>query len=228
MRILFALSGLHRVHRGAEVAFISIATELAKRGDEVTLIGSGPELPGQAYRYIRAPAISRERFERLPSLPLFRSETVWEEASFIPGLLKVYDPSAYDVTVTCSYPFINWALRGVGGNRPRHVFVTQNGDWPAYANGAEYRFFGCDGLVCINPDYFDRNKDQSISVEQPRSPEARQKLAATAKESLKITVPVLLDTVGNDTAIAYGARSPPLYPGEGAGVRVHLTDGTTG
>jgi glycosyltransferase involved in cell wall biosynthesis len=44
-----------------------------------------------------------------------------------------------------------------------HVFVTQNGDWPPFAkqsgDKSEYRFFGCDGLVCINPDYFERNKD---------------------------------------------------------------------
>jgi glycosyltransferase involved in cell wall biosynthesis len=26
-------------------------------------------------------------------------------------------------------------------------------------NKSEYRFFGCDGLVCINPDFFERNKD---------------------------------------------------------------------
>ena len=37
MRILFALPGLHRYDRGAEVAFISIAEELAKAGDMVTL-----------------------------------------------------------------------------------------------------------------------------------------------------------------------------------------------
>jgi glycosyltransferase involved in cell wall biosynthesis len=44
-----------------------------------------------------------------------------------------------------------------------HIFVTQNGDWPSIAKRtgtkSEYRFFGCDGLVCINPDYFERNKD---------------------------------------------------------------------
>jgi glycosyltransferase involved in cell wall biosynthesis len=44
------------------------------------------------------------------------------------------------------------------GGRPPHIFVTQNGDWPAYSNDAEYSFFGCDGLVCINPDYFERNR----------------------------------------------------------------------
>jgi glycosyltransferase involved in cell wall biosynthesis len=45
-----------------------------------------------------------------------------------------------------------------GGSRPPHVFVTQNGDWPALANNSEYRFFGCEGLVCTNPDFYERNK----------------------------------------------------------------------
>ena len=160
MRILFALPGLHRVDRGAEIAFISVASELARNGDQVTLIGSGPQRPGAPYHYIQVPVSSRERFERLPRLPLFRSETVWEEASFIPGLLGVFDPAAYDLTVTCSFPFTNWALRRPAkGGRPAHVFVTQNGDWPAYSRKAEFRFFDCDGLVCINPDYLERNKD---------------------------------------------------------------------
>jgi glycosyltransferase involved in cell wall biosynthesis len=44
------------------------------------------------------------------------------------------------------------------GQRPLHVFVTQNGDWPAAARTAEYRFFNCDGLICINPDFLERNK----------------------------------------------------------------------
>ena len=159
MRILFALPGLHRVDRGAEVAFISVASELARRGDQVTLIGSGPPRADQPYRYVHAPAISRERFERWPRLPVFRTETAWEEASFVPGLLQAYDADEHDVTVTCSYPFTNWILRTVGGRRrPAHVFVTQNGDWPAYSDRAEYRLFGCDGLVCINPDYLERNK----------------------------------------------------------------------
>ena len=33
MRILFALPGLHRYDRGAEIAFISVARELAKSGE---------------------------------------------------------------------------------------------------------------------------------------------------------------------------------------------------
>lgn len=162
VRIAFALAGLHRVDRGAEVAFISIASELARAGHEVTLFGSGPERPGQPYRYVRAPAISRTRFESFPSLPTLRNESAWEEATFVPGLLAKYRPSDFDITVTCAFPFTHWALcRPVlGGKRPRHVFVTQNGDWPAVSDKAEFRFFSCDGLVCTNPDYFERNRER--------------------------------------------------------------------
>jgi glycosyltransferase involved in cell wall biosynthesis len=160
VRILFALAGLHRVDRGAEVAFIAVASELARAGHEVTLIGSGPPRPGQSYRYIQVPAARRESFEAFPRMPLLRNETAWEEASFVPGLLARYRPVDFDITVTCAYPFTNWVLRRpmLRGQRPRHVFVTQNGDWPACSDSAEFRFFGCDGLVCTNPDYFERNR----------------------------------------------------------------------
>lgn len=160
MKILFALPGLHRMHRGAEVTFTAIASELARRGDAVTLIGSGPDQPDAPYRYFRAPLIPRERFERFPQMPMFRNETSWEEASFIPGFLRRYRPQDYDATLTCSYPFLNWALRTRthGGRRPAHVFVTQNGDWPARSDKSEFRWFGCDGLICTNPDFLDANK----------------------------------------------------------------------
>ena len=36
--------------------------------------------------------------------------------------------------------------------------MTENGDWPAIAGNSEYRFFGCDGLVCTNPQFYERNK----------------------------------------------------------------------
>ncbi|HMI41220.1 MAG TPA: glycosyltransferase family 4 protein [Sphingomicrobium sp.] len=159
MRILLALPGLHRTERGAEIAFIAIASELERLGDTVTLIGSGPQLPGRPYRYIAAQSVARERFEHFPTLPMLRSDTAWEEASFLPGLLRHYKPSDYDVTLTCSFPFTNIALRRpvFGGRRPPHIFVTQNGDWPALSSKAEYRLFGCEGLVCTNPEYFDRN-----------------------------------------------------------------------
>lgn len=160
MRIAFALTGLHRVQRGAEVAFLAVGRELALRGHAVTLFGSGPERTGKPYEFVSSPVVAREKFERLPALPALRNETNWEEASFLPGFLRRYRPQDFDVTLTCSYPFLNWALRARKhrGYRPRHVFVTQNGDWPARARNSEYRFFGCDGLVAINPDYEEANK----------------------------------------------------------------------
>jgi glycosyltransferase involved in cell wall biosynthesis len=48
----------------------------------------------------------------------------------------------------------------VGGVRPPHVFVTENGDWPAFVRKSEYRFFGCEGLVCTNPEFYERNKNR--------------------------------------------------------------------
>jgi glycosyltransferase involved in cell wall biosynthesis len=165
LKILFALPGLHRYSRGAEVAFISVARELCKLGESVTLIGSGIPETQAPYRFMRANSIRRERFEGFPFLPVLRSEYCYEELTFVPSLAWRYRPEDYDITVTCGYPFTNWVLRRpvLKGSRPLHVFVTQNGDWPSVAkrSGAksEYRFFGCDGLVCINPDYFERNKD---------------------------------------------------------------------
>ncbi len=165
MRILFALPGLHRYSRGAEVAFISIARELCKQRESVTLIGSGTPDKLAPYSFLRADSIRRERFERFPFLPILRNESCYEELTFVPSLAWRYRPEEYDITVTCSYPFTNWVLRRpvLKGPRPLHVFVTQNGDWPPMAkrsgNQSEYRFFGCDGLVCINPDFFERNKD---------------------------------------------------------------------
>ena len=162
MRVLFVLPGLHRYTRGAEIAFISIANELAKSGTDVTLIGAGSPGFVTPYNYVRSGCLGREGFEAFPRLPVLRSEWAYEELTFAPGLLFRYRPSLYDVTVTCSYPFTNWILRRpvLSGSRPYHVFVTQNGDWPAYARNSEYRFFGCDGLVCTNPDFYERNKSR--------------------------------------------------------------------
>lgn len=162
MRILFALPGLHRYDRGAEIAFISIAQKLAKAGDSVTLIGSGPVRAATPYRFSPAQSIRRENFETLPPIWILRNEYVYEELTFAPNLLCRFRPTDYDVTLTCSFPFTNWVLRRptLFGKRPAHVFVTQNGDWPAYSRDAEYRYFGCDGLVCTNPEFYERNKNQ--------------------------------------------------------------------
>ena len=161
MRILFATPGLHRYNRGAEIAFIEIAKELCKLGESVALIGSGTPERQTPYYFSRARSIRRERFERFPFFPVLRNEYCYEELTFVPLLGWRYRPKDYDITVTCSYPFTNWVLRRpvLRGSRPPHVFVTQNGDWPAFARKSEYRFFGCEGLVCINPDFFERNRD---------------------------------------------------------------------
>ena len=162
MRILIALPGLHRIDRGAEIAFIAVAKEFAKAGETVTLIGSGQPRPGTPYRFLHAASVPRERFETSPSLPVLRNEYCYEELTFVPDFLFRYRPSEYDVTVTCSYPFTNWMLRrpALGGGRPRHVFVTHNGDWPPSRRESEFRWFGCDGLICINPDFYERNRER--------------------------------------------------------------------
>jgi hypothetical protein len=111
MRVLFALPGLHRYDRGAEVAFISIAKHLASAGDSVTLIGSGKPREGANYRFLHASCFGRENLEWLPKIPVLRSEFAYEELTFVPALLNQFRPAEYDVTVTCSYPFTNWVLR---------------------------------------------------------------------------------------------------------------------
>jgi glycosyltransferase involved in cell wall biosynthesis len=162
MRVLFSLPGLHRYNRGAEIAFISIASELAKTGDAVTLVGSGLERERTPYRFLHAASIRREKFEFFPSVPALRDECAYEELTFVPDFLRRYRPADYDITVGCSYPYSNWVLRRpvVGGVRPPHVFVTENGDWPALARKSEYRFFGCEGLICTNPEFYERNKSR--------------------------------------------------------------------
>jgi glycosyltransferase involved in cell wall biosynthesis len=162
MRILIALPGLHRYNRGAEVAFVSIADSLARTGNDVTLIGSGPDRAGAAYKFIHAGSIDRKNFEAFPYFPFLRNECAYEELTFVPGLLNHYHPESYDVTLTCGYPFTNWALRRprFGRSRPAHIFVTENGDWPAFSSSSEYRFFRCDGLVCTNPEFYERNKSR--------------------------------------------------------------------
>ena len=159
LRILVALPGLHLVHRGAEAAFENIATELARRGHEVTLIGAGAPDPGKPYRFLHAPLTPREKFARWPRVPPLRSEYRYEELSFAPGLWRAFEPAAYDLTLTCSYPFVNWVLRAKRkGRQPAHVYVTENGDHACATRNREYRWFGCEGLVCTNPEYLERNQ----------------------------------------------------------------------
>lgn len=165
MRVLFALPGFHAEERGAEVSLLAIARELARAGEDVTVMGGGPPRPDQPYRFVHVPLVARRRFERFPRVPTLRSETGWEEATFAAGLLARYRPGDYDVAVTCAFPWTHWALRRPApGATPAQVFVTQNGDWPARSDRAEFRLFRCDGLVCINPDYEAANRDRWRTV----------------------------------------------------------------
>ena len=162
MHILFALPGLHRFDRGAEVVFESVAEQIAKKGEHrVTLVGSGKPRADRSYDFIHVPAASREKFEHWPKIPFFRHEFMYEELTFAARLASLPAVGEADVTMTCSYPYTNWALRRPRkGRKPRHVFVTQNGDWAPQGKGPEPRFFSCDGLICTNPLYFERNRDR--------------------------------------------------------------------
>lgn len=159
MRFMFALPGLHRFGRGAEVVFEAVAQQIALRGQhQVTLVGSGEARDDRAYDFIHLPATSREHFEHWPKIPFFRHEFMYEELTFALALARLPAVGDADVTMTCSYPYTNWALRRPRfGKLPLHVFVTQNGDWPAAERRAEARLFSCDGLICTNPLYYKRN-----------------------------------------------------------------------
>jgi GT2 family glycosyltransferase/glycosyltransferase involved in cell wall biosynthesis len=172
LRVLFAIPGLHRVDRGAEVAFEEIASRLAKLGHEVTLIGSGGQHPDRPYRFISVPCIGREWFSRLPSLPMLRSAYAYEELMFSPGLLAKGWPGSYDITVTCGYPYLNWLLRRE--SRSRHVFVTQNGDWMIRAGNREYKYFDCDGLVCTNIEFWERHRERFAAALIPNGVDAQR------------------------------------------------------
>lgn len=203
MKLLFALPGFHRYDRGAEVALLSVAEHLARAGEAVTVMGSGEARPNVSYRYRRVASIRRERFERFPSFPPLRSETAWEDATFLVGLLAAYRPADFDAVVTCSFPFTHWALRRPARARPLQIFVTQNGDWPAVADNSEYRSFACDGLVCTNPDYQERNTADYACALIPNGvdldrfhpgPEARLQLGLPQDRPIVLMVSAFIDT----------------------------------
>src|SRR5580700_1180983 len=78
LRIAFALPGLHRVSRGAEMALESVAQELARLGHDIVVFGSGGERVGEPYRFVHVPCVRRERFEKFPSIPFLRTHYSWE------------------------------------------------------------------------------------------------------------------------------------------------------
>ena len=174
MRLLFALPGFHAQDRGAEVALLAVARQLARGGDAVTVMGSGPPRPDEPYHYVQVSAVDRTKFERWPQFPVFRSETAWEDATFAANLLRAYAPDEYDAAVTCNFPFSHWALRRPAAKQPLQIFVTQNGDWPARSRKAEFRSFRCDGLVCTNPDYQEANQARWPTALIPNGMEAKR------------------------------------------------------
>jgi glycosyltransferase involved in cell wall biosynthesis len=217
MRIAVALSGIHRVNRGAETAIERIAAGLADLGHAVTVFGSGPERPEAPYRYRHIPTVPRERFERWPAFPPMRSHYTWEELTFAVGLARHFRPSDFDATIGCSFPFVNWVLRRGGA---KHVYITQNGDWPAHARNSEFRLFGCDGLVCTNPQYFERNRERWRSVLIPngvdpdvffpgRGDRAAFELPAGAPIALMVSA--LIPTKRVEAGIQAVAATPDLF-----------------
>ncbi len=176
MRVAFVLPGLHRVNRGAEAAFENIAREVARtEGFAVTVLGSGAEREGEPYAFRGVSSRSRERFEGWPKMPLFRNEYRWEEFFWAWRMGKIYRRADYDLTVTCSFPFVHWRLRwGRKEGVPKHIYVTENGDWAPRREKSEYRFFACDGLICTNPEYQDRHAGTYRSVLIPNGIDARR------------------------------------------------------
>jgi glycosyltransferase involved in cell wall biosynthesis len=168
LRVLFALPGLHRVNRGAEVVLEEVASRAALNPQfDVTVFGSGPSRSDLRYRYKKLRGLNRECFEKFPRLPYVRDHYAWEELAYAPSLYRSFHPRDYDVTVTCGYPYTNWILRSGRRRRsrhPAHVFITQNGDWMVRAKNWEFKYFGCDGLVCTNPQYYERHKTRFPST----------------------------------------------------------------
>ncbi len=149
------------------------------------MIGGGEPDPSTDYRFIHAGHVPRERFEQWPAFPPFRRNYVYEELTYALNLYRVYRPEDYDVTVTCSYPFTNWALRlGRRGKRPKHVFVTENGDWAPRRMNAEYKAFSCDGLICTNSEYYDRHRETWPSVQIPNGVDVDHFSPGPAQEEL--------------------------------------------
>jgi glycosyltransferase involved in cell wall biosynthesis len=224
MRIAFLLPGIHNVNRGAEVAFESIASHIARAGrDDVTVFGSGPDRAGQPYVYRRSSLVPRERFERAPSFPPFRSNYVYEELTWTASALCTYRPSDFDVTVTCSFPFVHWlASRWPSrkSKRPKHIFVTQNGDHPALSDRLEYRSFRCDGLVCTNPLYFERERERWRSVLIPNGiepdrfspgPSRRASFGIPDEVPVVLIVSALVDTKRVIEGLSAVAQIPDAY-----------------
>ena len=164
IRVAVVLPGLGRVQRGAETAFIEVAKELSNFDDvDVKLFGSSTIVP-EGLDICAVECTPREKFESFPRFPMFRSECHYEEFSYVERLWRSgeFNPLDFDVTLSCTFPWVNWFLQRAKRKNPDlvNLFVTQNGDWMCRAGHREFRYFGADGVVTINPEYYENNREQ--------------------------------------------------------------------
>lgn len=222
-RIAMVLPGLGRVQRGAETAFLELGKALNRHPEvEIELFGSGSEAP-EGVTLHTIDCIPREKFERWPKLPGLRNENQYEELTFILSLMRSgdYQPDRFDAVISCSYPHVNWFLQRAGGrNRPKLIFVTQNGDWMCFANSHEYKWFRCDGLVCINPSYYANHRERYRSVlipngvdpaiYRPRDPVSDQ---ADPRIPRSGRVVLMVSALIKSKGVAEGIRAVSKVPG---------------
>ena len=92
----------------------------------------------------------------------------------------------FDVTISCTYPWINWFLRySKRRNRDlKNIFVTQNGDRMCHIGHREYRYFTCDGLVTINPEYYETNRSLYPTVLIPNGTDPEVFYPSTSSSEL--------------------------------------------
>ncbi len=217
--VAFVLPGLGRVHRGAETAFMELARSMAiHQGATVHLFGSGSDWPEGCHGHTVA-CVRREKFEKWPTFPVMRNECVYEEATFAWNLWRhpEWKPGRFDSIVSCSYPFVNWLMSTISRkNRPIRIFSTQNGDWASSSKSSEYRLFDTDGVVCINPDYYERNKNLYPCALVPNGvdpdvfypdPNAARDPRVPADQALIFMASALIPSKGVDHAIRGVARA---------------------
>ena len=211
-RVLVSFPGLHRVHRGAEVALEAVADGLAAMGDDVIVLGSGPPIAARRYDYRRLRVVERERFGGWPVAPFVREPASYESLVFNAGVIAGRHRRSVDVTLTAGFPWDNLTLRAprLRGARPPQVFVTENGDWPALVDKGDARAFGCEGLICTNPLYLDRNRDRwrcalipnGVDVERfTPGPSARAELGLPVGRPIVLMVSALIPSKRVDAGI---------------------------
>ena len=102
----------------------------------------------------------------------------------------------------------------------RHVYVTQNGDWPAQSSDSEYRFFWCDGLVCTNPQFFEQNKDRWRSTLIPNGvntqiytpgPSSRPEFGLPGDRLIVLMVSALIASKRVGTGVEAVSRIPTAH-----------------